>query len=115
MQYVERKLQTNKLLVFELATTAVMYFVHKLLSANRLDVMPFCRSNTLDRNPGLSSHSAHSSRQNTGDLLHLQHPIEVEILLSEGYHLDAVTKALQIVDSNIEKARKILEMFILKT
>lgn len=58
--------------------------------------------------------SAHSSRQNTGDLLHTQYPIEVEILLSEHYSLDSVRKALQIVDNNIERARKILELFVLK-
>lgn len=73
------------------------------------------RNNTLDRGHSFaSSHSAPSSRQNTGDLLQTQHPIEIEILLADGYPLDAVTKALFIVDNSIEKARKILENFVLK-
>lgn len=74
------------------------------------------RASTLDRMPahGSHSHSGHSSRQNTGDLPHMQHPVEVETLLAEGYSLEAVKKALLIVDSNIEKARRILDMFVLK-
>ena len=73
------------------------------------------RSNTLEKKGfGHSSHSAPSSRHNTGDLPQSQHPMEVEVLLRERYPYNAVTKALSIVDNNIEKARMILEAFILK-
>ncbi|XP_067928782.1 E3 ubiquitin-protein ligase CBL-like isoform X2 [Watersipora subatra] len=66
------------------------------------------RNNTFDRNT--SAHAGHGMRQ-AADVLHSS---EVDILLADGFMLDAVKKALSIVNNDLEKARKILEHFTLK-
>jgi len=70
-----------------------------------------CRASTLDRNHSFSAHAGHSSRQNAGDS-HFSH--EMEVLVKEGHSYESVTKALAIVDNDIDKARQILQQFSLR-